>query len=134
MRIVNTPLTWSTTGTSTYATSGNISSAALYSQPFSLRHMDNYAIQLVTTGATVTGAFKLQASVDDPNIDPGVGYPVGSSMNWTDIDGSSITVTVAGSLVWNAQGVGYPWVRVVWTESGTAAGAVTGRVHGKGAQ
>lgn len=132
MRVFNGLLTFST-DQATYTPSGDISSAALYSAPISLRHIEGYAIQLVTTGATVTGAFKLQASVSDPNV-TNTNVPDATAMNWTDIDGSSTTVTVAGSLVWNAQGVGYPWVRVVWTESGTAAGAVTGRVHGKGAQ
>lgn len=132
MRVQNTALSWST-DQATYTASGDISNAALYSTPVLLRHIDNYAIQIVTTGATVTGAFKLQASNSDPAI-PDAGIPSASEMNWTDIDGSSVTFTAAGSFIWNAQGVGYQWVRVVWTESGTAAGAVTGRIHVKGPQ
>lgn len=134
--ILNGALKWSTNGTATYGTSGDLSNAALYSTPIKLEQIDRYAIQIVTTGATVTGAFKLQASNDVPDReDPDTNLPMNpapASMNWTDIDGSSTTVTVAGSVVWNAQGVGYRWVRVVWTESGTAAGAVTGRINGKG--
>lgn len=132
MRVFNSPLTWST-DQATYTASGDISNATLYSVPLLLRHIDNYSIQLVTTGATVTGTFRLQASNSDPDI-PQAGYPAASGMSWTDIDGSSQTVTTAGSLVWNAMGAGYQWVRVVWTESGTAAGSVTGRAHGKAPQ
>jgi hypothetical protein len=135
---LNAALKWSTSGSAAYATSGDISNAALYSTPIKLEQVDAYAIQLVTTGATVTGAFKLQASNDNPDReDPDTGLPMNpapASMNWTDIDGSSATVTVAGSIVWNASAAGYRWVRVVWTESGTATGAVTGRVNGKGPQ
>lgn len=133
MRVINCPLTWTTTPAtiSSYAASGDISNATLYSVPFSLRHMDTYSIQLVTTGATVTGTFKLQASNSDPTI--GDGVPDATLMDWTDIDGASSVVTVLGSVFFQAAGVGYGWVRVVWTESGTAAGAVTGRAQGKGA-
>ena len=55
-------------------------------------------------------------------------------MDWTDLASPAAqTVTVAGTAVFNASDVGYQWVRVVWTETPAAAGAVTGRVHGKGA-
>ena len=131
MRVFNSSLTWST-DQATYTASGDISNANLYSVPLLLRHIDNYSIQLVTTGATVTGTFKLQASNDDPNI-PTAGYPAASSMNWTDVDSSPTVVTASGTIIWNAANAGYQWVRVVWTESGSAAGSVTGRAHGKAA-
>lgn len=134
MRIANGPMRWTATpGTLTsYLSSGDISNAALYSLPFLLAHLEMYALQIVTTGATVTGTFKLQGSNSDINI-PYDGIVDATAMDWTDIDGSSTAVTVAGSVLWNASGAGYRWVRVVWTESGTAAGAVTGRENGKGA-
>lgn len=134
----NAALKWSTNGTATYATSGDISNANLYSTPVSLDQLTAYAIQLVTTGAAVTGTFKLQASNDLPDReDPDTGLsinPAPASMNWTDIDGSSTTVAAAGTVVWNASNVGYRWVRVVWTEGAASTGNVTGRVNGKGAQ
>ena len=130
MRVFNAVITWST-DQSTYTTSVDISNAALYSVPISLRHIDVYSAQIVTTGATGTGAFKLQVSNDEPNLSP-TNIPTASAMNWTDVDSSSQTVTTAGSVVWNASGAGYLWVRIVWTESGTAAGSVTGRLVGKG--
>jgi Flp pilus assembly protein TadG len=134
MRAPNGPMKWTPTpGTlSTYSESGDISNASLFSAPFLLTHLDAYSIQLVTTGGTVTGTFKLQASNSDPLMPPG-GIVDATAMTWTDIDGSPVTVTTAGTVVWNASGVGYRWVRVVWTESGTASGAVTGRENGKGA-
>lgn len=136
MRVGQGPLLWTTStsaAASAYTTTGDISNAALYSSPFLLAHLENYAIQLVTTGATVTGAFKLRGSNSDPYVPEG-GFPTVASFDWTDIDLSSTTVTTAGSLMWNASGVGYRWVQVVWTESGTAVGSVSGRAHGKGAQ
>ena len=138
MRVANKALYWSPdgsdydTGTDGADTSGDISNAALYSNPVSLRHLDSYSIQCVLTGATPTGALKLQCSNDDPEY-ASLPWPLATAMNWTDIDGSSQAFTATGNVTWNAQGVGYLWVRVVWTESGTAAGAVTGRYHGKGA-
>lgn len=124
--VLNSAIAWST-DQATYTASGDISNSALYSRPLRLRQVDVYSLQIVTTGATVTGTFKLQASNDAPES------TAHSSMSWTDIDGSSQTVTTAGSVVWNAFGAGYEWVRIVWTESGTAAGSVTGRQVAKGA-
>lgn len=67
-----------------------------------------YSIQLVFTGTPV-GEFKLQGSLDG-----------GTPSNWTDITGSEESVTEAGDILWNAQGVGYRWVRLVYTStSGT---------------
>jgi len=68
-----------------------------------------YSIQIVFTGSP-TGEFKLQGSLDDD----------GDPTNWTDITGSEESVTAAGDLLWNAQGVGYKYVRLVYTStSGT---------------
>lgn len=136
MRTANGPISWTTStsaAASAYTSSGDISNATLYSMPFWLGHLDTYAIQLVTTGAAVTGAFKLQASNSDPRV-PNDGWPAGDQFDWTDIDGSSTTVAAAGTVVWNASNVGYRWVRVVWTEGAASTGNVTGRVNGKGAQ
>lgn len=128
MRVANGALDWSATGTSSFSSSGDVSVANQYSNPISLRHLSSYSVQVVTTGSP-SGTFKLQASNDDPDH-TGVKYPT-SSMNWTDIDGSSFTVTASGSLVWNAQASGYLWVRVVWTKT-SGTGTISGRFNGKG--
>lgn len=130
MATANDEIGWSTssTGTTFTVAAGDLSNAALYSEPFRLTNMEGYSIQLVTTGATVTGAFKLQASNDKSRFPE---FTTDIPTNWTDVDGSSTSVTVAGSVMWNANGAYYNWVRVVWTESGAAAGNVTGRYVGK---
>lgn len=133
----NDVLKWSTDGSATYATSGNIGSTNLYSNPIRLSLQEGYAIQLVTTGAAVTGTFKLQASLSVPDReDPDTGLPQNpapASMVWSDIPDSSQTVAAAGDVLWIAADAFYPWMRVVWTEGAACTGAVTGRAYTKGA-
>lgn len=132
MRPANGPIDWSTTGTGSYVVGspgGDLSSTNLYSNPIDLRHLSHYSIQVVSSGSPA-GTYKLQVSNDNPDH-TGNKYPVGSSMTWTDVDGSSVTIAAAGSTVWNAAGAGYLWVRVVWTKS-SGTGNVLGRFNGKG--
>lgn len=85
-----------------------------------LEHIANYSIQLVFTG-TPSGSFKLQCSNDDS--DPS---------NWTDISGSSQTVSAAGSVTWNVENAGYKWVRVVYTFTASTGSLTVARCHIKG--
>lgn len=86
--------------------STNVASNAVY-----VGNCINYSIQIVFTGSPV-GEFKLQGSLDND----------GDPTNWTDITGSEESVTAAGDLLWNAQGVGYKYVRLLYTfSSGTGA-------------
>jgi hypothetical protein len=127
----NNALGWSTSSTgSTFTSSGDISNSDLYSQPFKLLNFTGYSIQLTTTGATVTGTFKLQASNDKEDGTSNTSTYVPT--NWTDIADSSSTVSAAGTVLWNNGNAFYRWVRIVWTESGTATGTVTARAQGKG--
>lgn len=128
MRPANAALDWSTTGTASFTTSGDLAEAALYSNPISLRHLSAFSVQLVATGSP-TGSFKLQMSNDNPDH-TGNKYPT-STMNWTDLDGSSISITTSGNVGWNATGAGYLWLRVVWTKT-SGTGSITGRFNGKG--
>ena len=94
----------------------NINSAAI-----SLYQMAGYAIQVVITG-TPTGTLKLQAS-NDPYIStlPTDTLPT----NWTDVTGSTFSVSAAGNVMWNVAPSVYNWVRVVYTDgSGGASTAV----------
>jgi len=127
MRPANAALDWSTTGTSSFSSSGDVAQTNQYSNPISLRHLSAYSIQVTTTG-TPSGTFKLQMSNDNPEY--GGKYPL-STMTWVDIDGSTLTVTAAGNIAWNAQGAGYLWARVVWTKS-SGTGTIAGRFNGKG--
>lgn len=137
MRPANGALDWSTTGTSSFVVGspgGDLSNATLYSNPIDLRHLSYYSIQLVTTGAPV-GTYKLQVSNDNPdhtgNKYPGQTASTTAITNWTDVDGSSVSISAAGSTVWNASAAGYLWVRVVWTKT-SGTGNVNGRFNGKG--
>ena len=140
MRVASDILGWANAQSSaadystTAAQSGDLSETNLYSGPISVRHLTNYAIQLSVTGAAPTGTFVLQASNSDPRLRDSKGFPDdASAMIWTEISGSSTVVAAVGTVTWNVADAGYLYVRVVWTETPAATGAVVGRFVGKGA-
>jgi hypothetical protein len=101
--------------------------ASLNSQPLLLAHAIGYAIQYVITGSPV-GSIKLQGS-NDPVPDAIYTAPVPA--NWTDISGTTTAISAAGDGVFNANGVYYNWVRLVYTKtSGTGALTVVGNAKG----
>ena len=97
-----------------------------------LGHICNLSVQLVWTGSPV-GSFKLQASNDagSPNAgnDPLLAQNV---TNWTDIDGSAVSVSVAGNIMWNYQNCGYNFIRVVWTRTSGTGSLTVARINTKG--
>lgn len=101
-------------------------------RPIWLGHIAQYAIQLVFTGAP-QGNFKLQASNDkgDVNAASRANQDVGI-VNWTDVAGSPATVSAAGNIMWNAENVGYNWVRVVWTQTGGSGSLDSAKIYVKG--
>jgi hypothetical protein len=110
------------------ADTGAVSMGASFElRPVYLGHIAQYAIQLVFTG-TPTGTLSLQCS-NDP------GHPNAQSIteqstdvvNWTDISGSSQVITAAGNHTWNAENIGYRWVRVVYTRV-SSTGSLTSAV------
>ncbi len=121
MRIANENL--QTTATS-MGTSFNM--RALY-----LGHIVNYSVQLTFTG-TPTGSFKLQCS-DDPGMPDGGQTPQALNVtNWTDVAGSSQSITTAGNIAYNVQNAGYNWVRVVYTASSSTGSLTVARANIKG--
>lgn len=86
--------------------------SSLTSDGIFVERCTEYSIQVVFTGTPV-GEFKLQGSLD-----------AGTPSNWTDITGSAESVTEAGDILWNAQGVGYRWVRLVYTST-SGSGTLT---------
>jgi len=137
MRVAAENLVWDTVDSSsaTYAsTSGDTSNTALYSGPIALRHLNGYAIQLNIASGTPTGTFKLQGSCSNPRITGNGSYPNdASAMVWDDLSGLTSVYAAAGHNMWNVDGAGYLWVRVVWTETPGSSGSVTGTFYGKGA-
>ena len=102
----------------------------LTSSPIHLSHVANYSVQVVFSGTAITGTFKLQGSNDKgANADA---IADASIQNWTDLAGSSEAVTASGDILWNAQNIGYKWVRLVWTDAGTTSGTISGTYTTKG--
>lgn len=100
------------------STSGTISLAASHNLPPTwLGHICNLSIQLVFTG-TPAGTFKLQGSNDIRTTTDFL------PTHYTDIAGSSSTVSAAGDIMWNYQNCGFDWIRVVWTASGVGTSPV----------
>jgi hypothetical protein len=100
------------------------------SLPMKLDQMFGYAIQIVQTG-TPSGTLKLQGCADSvQNSSPNKGLPV----NWSDISGSSVSVSSSGNTLYNSTDVMYNFVRVVYTDSsgGTATGTSSINSNGKG--
>lgn len=81
-----------------------------------------YSIQAdYTTSGTLAGTFKLQCSVDHQQDANG---NVTFAGNWVDIDGSSTTISAAGSFVWNVSSSMYPFVRLVYTHQSGDSGSL----------
>lgn len=104
---------------------GNLTSTAFW-----LDQVFIIAIQALFTG-TAAGTVKLQGSCDRGSVSPlnpagGLGITT-----WTDIANSSTAVTGAGSVTWNFTGVGYEWIRVVYTSS-SGTGTMTCTANAKG--
>jgi hypothetical protein len=93
------------------AANSDYSSDAMWVGDYKLGSMQ---ITYVATSLTVSGTFKLQSSDD----------PIGQTpTNWTDVDGSSevITAEASDSIFYNISEIGFNWLRVVFTHSGTSA-------------
>lgn len=110
--------------------SAQVLNASFFSKPQQLNMIFGYSIQAVITG-TPTGSVRLQASNDQfVEIEPGNNPPI----VWTDISGSTFTVTAAGNEMWNVSDVGYTWVRIAYTDTsgGTSAAVMNANVNIKG--
>jgi len=102
------------------------------SRPVWLGHIAQYSIQAVFTG-TPSGDFKLQCSNDLGHINAQSKAEQGAGVvNWTTITGSSTTVSAAGDVVWDAENVGYLWVRVVYTRTASTGSLTSLRANIKG--
>lgn len=116
--------------TNTIILNAGDASGSLTSSAFWLDQIYVLAIQAKITGSTA-GTIKLQGSADLGSTNatnPAAGAGI---VTWTDIADSSTSVNGTGSVTWNYQGVGYEWIRVVYTRvSGT--GSITCTVNAKG--
>jgi len=99
------------------------------SLPGLLAHVWGYSIQAIFTGSPV-GTLKLQGSSDpvpDANFSA-ANYPV---VNWTDIAGSSNSVTGAGTIAYDVSRSAYSWVRAIYTPT-SGTGTITVQFFTKG--
>lgn len=85
-----------------------ITNADVYSPTIGLDQAYGYAIQAIWTGASLAGSVKLQSTVD------------GST--WSDVSGSSQSVSGPGSNIWNVQSAFYTSVRAYFTYSSGSGG------------
>lgn len=101
------------------------------SNAIQLNWMVGYSIQAVFTGSSINGTIKLQGSSDPASDGP---QPLLTPTNWTDIANSSVTISAAGSQLWNTSDVYYNWVRFVYTDGsgGTSNGVLSVKFSGKG--
>lgn len=108
MNIVRRPERGRTAATTSMASSFN-------DTPICVEYMVGLSIQASWSG-TPTGALKLQASnhAFDQNVNNGIlAAPI-----WTDIPGSSVSLTgSAGTQMWDISEVYYEAIRVVYTAS-----------------
>lgn len=98
-----------------------------------LDQMWGFCIQAVYTGSSITGAFHLEGSADPMDIKPGNSIAP-TVTNWTTIADSTVSITSAGSYVWDVNTAGYNYVRLVYVDgsSGTSNGVCNARINAKG--
>ncbi len=97
-----------------------------------LKNIYVYSISCIITG-TPTGSIKLQAS-NDPETNDTTGTPLPAPSNFADIANSSVNVTTSGVTFYNVDGIGYNYVRVVYTDTSSGASTATMKIifNGKG--
>lgn len=107
-------------------------SASFNLTPVYLGFIINYNIQLVFSG-TPNGSFKLQCS-NEPGRPSATQESERTSniTNWTDITGSSQSISAAGDHSWDGQNAGYLWVRVVYTRNSGTGSLTSARFCTKG--
>lgn len=75
-----------------------------------------YSAHAIAAGATITGTVKVQVSNDE--------ILAGQPVNWVDLTSASVSVTGAGSFLIPKADVCYRWMRIVYTKTTSAVGAL----------
>lgn len=101
--------------------------ASVNSSIVNLTNITIWSPQLVWTGGTVNGSFKIQVSNDPGALLAGV---VSGVSNWSDYTGSSSTASGAGDLTYNVNIAAYRWARIAYTRT-SGTGTVNGYVNAK---
>lgn len=98
-----------------------------------LKNIYTYTMAAIITG-TPNGTVKLQAS-NDPETNDGINPLFPQPTHWVDISDSTFAVTTSGISFWNVNGIGYNYVRVVYTDVSGGSSTATMQIvfNGKGA-
>lgn len=89
-----------------------------------------YAVQAVyTTSGTLGGVLALQASVNHQEDNEGNVIVAG---NFVTIANSPVTLTGAGSFIWNLDGTYYRYFKLIYTHLGGDSGNLNAFVEDKG--
>lgn len=75
------------------------------------------SVMVIAAGGTITGTLKVQVSNDLPNTPATV-------VNWVDLSGQTVSVTGAGVFLIPKFDCAYQYMRVVYTKTTSAAGAL----------
>lgn len=93
--------------------------ADMQSGPIRIREAVGFCVQLVWTGVTADGSFKIQVSNDSGDSE--------SVTNWEDLTlpvTSVVSVSGAGTHTWNVANIMAAWFRIVFTYS-SGTGEIT---------
>jgi len=120
--------------------SGNIT-GSVNSDPYELISAEGYSVAITCSGTGSNGTFKLQGSVDTAtqvlnNVRSGsAGTLIPQPVRWFDIPSSSYAVVASNPspIAFNVSKVYYPYLRVVYTVTGTSTGSIMVNVCAKGA-
>jgi len=103
-------------------------SGSLTSMAIALYQIYGWSAQFVFTGSPV-GTLKVQVSCDpfSSTLPDSIQQP----SNWTDLTGSSQSISAAAILLYNVKSRFYNWIRFVYTRS-SGTGTINGRLNEKG--
>lgn len=102
-------------------------SVNITSPEYSVYQIYGWSAQFTFTGAPV-GVLKVQASDDPMYVAEGT---TPQPTHWSDISGSSTSISAAGDVMYNFNGSFYNWIRFVYTAT-SGTGSITGRLNIKG--
>lgn len=109
----------------TTAAAGTITSPGVYIANVYVYSLHGY------WGSGGTGSIVVQVSNDDVPVASSGTNPSANVVNWTPVDSGTLAVSGAGNIMANFNGVGYSWVRSVYTAVGGTA-AMNLNYFGKG--
>lgn len=111
--------------TDTLIPDGTVSlSTGWESEPLYLDEIALLSLQVIFTGSPV-GSFRLQCSGDRYN-------KTNPPANWTEVEGSTVAITEAGDITWNFEGVGFNWLKIIYTYTGGSGTLTSAQYNGKG--